>query len=426
MNVEAEARKAKEASLLCAALPRAAKDAALSAAMRALRSRSAAIFAANAADMERSRAEGLPGPLLKRLKFDEAKLDEVVSGIESLIGLDDPVGKVLSRRRIAEGMTLERVSCPLGVIGMVFESRPDALVQIAGLCLKSGNAVLLKGGSEARETNAVLAQTLLEATVGAGMPSGWLCARESRDDVKAMLGLSALIDIIIPRGSNEFVTSIMRSSSIPVMGHADGVCHVYVNGDADTAMAVKVCVDSKAQYVAVCNAAETILVDSSCAERILPPLAAALEGAKVEIRGCERTRKIVSCAPATEADWSAEYLDYIVSVKVVDGLEAAIKHVNAYGSRHTESIVSASREAAERFMSAVDAASVFWNASTRFADGYRYGLGAEVGISTSKLHARGPVGMEGLLIYKWKLYGSGDAVADFSAGKRKFDFKELA
>jgi glutamate-5-semialdehyde dehydrogenase len=425
MNVENEASKAKEASLACATLDRKTKDAALQAAASALEANSSGIFAANAADMERSSSEGLAEPLLKRLKFDGKKLNEVVKGIESLISLPDPVGRILEKREIAQGMILEKVSCPLGVVGMVFESRPDALVQIAGLCLKSGNAVLLKGGHEARETNALLARTVLGATTDAGMPPGWLVNLESREDVDAMLGLSRYLDMIIPRGSNEFVKSVMRKSAIPVMGHADGICHVYVHADARADMAVKICLDSKTQYVAVCNAAETILVDSGAASEILPPLKEALEGAGVEIRGCERTRAIIDCVAATEADWGREYLDYIVSVKIVDGLEEAIRHVNEYGSRHTDAIVTSSRKAAERFMAAVDSSSVFWNASTRFADGYKYGLGAEVGISTSKLHARGPVGMEGLLIYKWKLYGSGDIVSDFSEGRRDFSFREI-
>jgi glutamate-5-semialdehyde dehydrogenase len=425
MNVEDEARKAKEASLACAVLDSKTKDSALGATASALVSRSREIFAANEADMERSASEGLAQPLLKRLKFDEKKLSEVVKGIESLISLPDPAGRILARREIAPGMVLEKASCPLGVIGMVFESRPDALVQIAGLCLKSGNAVLLKGGREAKETNSILARTILDASTGAGMPQGWLVNMETREDVDAMLGLSKYVDIIIPRGSNEFVKSVMRKSAIPVMGHADGICHVYVHVDADADMAVRICLDSKAQYVAVCNAAETILVDARAAPLILPRLKESLEGAGVEIRGCERTRALIDCDRATEEDWGREYLDYIVSVKIVDGLEEAIKHINAYGSRHTDAIVTSSREAAERFMAAVDSSSVFWNASTRFADGYKYGLGAEVGISTSKLHARGPVGMEGLLIYKWKLYGSGDIVADFAEGRRDFSFKEI-
>jgi glutamate-5-semialdehyde dehydrogenase len=425
MMVDEAARAAKRASLDCAVLSRQVKDGALSEVAAALTQEAPRIFAANTEDIERARADSLPQPLLKRLRFDQRKLDEVVAGLHSLAALEDPVGRVLARRELAEGMLLEKVACPLGVIGMVFESRPDALVQIAGLCLKSGNAVLLKGGREARATNAILASTISAAGMKAGMPDSWLVNLETREDVDAMIRLSGLVDIIIPRGSNEFVRSIMARSAIPVMGHADGVCHVYVHADADTGMAVKVCLDSKTQYVAVCNAAETFLVDAACAERIIPPLALALNTAGVEIRGCPRVRDIVSCAPADEEDWTAEYLDYIVSIKVVDGLEEAVRHINTYGSHHTDAIVSSSRQAAERFMAAVDSASVFWNASTRFADGYRYGLGAEVGISTSKLHARGPVGMEGLLIYKWKLYGSGDLVADFAEGRRAFAFREL-
>jgi glutamate-5-semialdehyde dehydrogenase len=425
VNVSLAAAAAKSASILCAGLSGEAKNLALGAISSELKRRSADIFAANGRDLERARSESLASPLEKRLNFDQRKLDEVLAGIESLIGLDDPVGRVLARRELAPGMLLSQVSCPIGVIGMVFESRPDALVQIAGLCLKSGNAVLLKGGREARETNAMLSTVINEAAVRAGVPSGWLHNMESREDVDAMLGLNGLIDLIIPRGSNEFVRSIMSRSSIPVMGHADGICHVYVHGDADTDMAVGVCVDSKTQYVAVCNAAETLLIHSQAAERVLPPLALALRGNGVEIRGCPRVRSRIECAEANEEDWRTEYLDYIVSIKIVDSIEEAVEHVNRYGSHHTDAIVSSSKEAAEHFMAMVDSASVFWNASTRFADGFKYGLGAEVGISTSKLHARGPVGMDGLLIYKWKLYGSGDKVADFAEGKRAFAHKEL-
>lgn len=425
MNVEQCARDARAASLKLASASREARDAALSAIKTALKARSKELFAANAADLERSAAEGLAAPLLKRLKFDETKLDEVLAGLDSLSKMKDPLGRILSARELSPGLVLRQVSCPLGVIGMIFESRPDALVQIAGLCLKSGNAVLLKGGREASLTNASLAAVIQEASVGAGMPSGWLANLESREDVNAMLGLSEYIDLLIPRGSNQFVKYIMDHSDIPVMGHADGICHVYLHEDADQEMAVRVCVDSKTQYVAVCNAAETLLVHSAAAGRILPALAHALAEKKVEIRGCERTRRIIDCVPATEVDWRTEYLDYTLSIKVVDSLDQAIAHINEYGSGHTDAIVTASLEAAERFMNEVDSADVFWNASTRFSDGFKFGLGAEVGISTSKLHARGPVGLEGLCSYKWKIYGSGQIVADFAEGRAAFTHREL-
>jgi glutamate-5-semialdehyde dehydrogenase len=294
------------------------------------------------------------------------------------------------------------------------------------LCLKSGNAVLLKGGSEAARTNRILADTITAAAAKAGLPNGWLGLLETRADVTEMLALDNDIDLIIPRGSNEFVRHIMDNTHIPVLGHADGICHVYIDQAADPQMAVRVSVDSKCQYVAVCNAAETVLVHAGCAPAILPDLQKALEARGVEIRGCQATRQIIDVRPAIEADWATEYLDLIVSIKVVPDLQAAVDHINRYGSGHTDVIVSADRNQAIRFMDAVDSADLFWNASSRFSDGYRFGLGAEVGISTNKIHARGPMGMEGLLLYQWRLMGKGHVVADYSGEKAKpFTHKKL-
>ena len=381
---------------------------------------------ANEQDLVAAEQDNLAAPLLKRLKFDEGKIAQVVAGIESLIGLDDPVGKTLSGTELDAGLELFKVSCPIGVIGVVFESRPDALVQISTLCLKSGNSVLLKGGSEAANTNRVLAEIIAEASEEAGLPAGWIQLLQTRQDVAEMLALEEHIDLLIPRGSNEFVRYIMSNTNIPVLGHADGICHVYVDGDADLDMAVNVAVDSKCQYVAVCNAAETLLVDSRIAEAFLPKVKTALEQKNVELRGCEKTASIIDVKPATEEDWSTEYLDYILSIRVVDGLEAAIDHINRYGSGHTDCIVTADNSVAERFMALVDSGNVFWNCSTRFSDGYRYNLGAEVGISTNKIHARGPVGLEGLLIYKWRLSGAGQIVADYSGpSARQFTHKKI-
>jgi len=419
------ARKAKSAAIFLSALESDTKNAALSQIAEALKSRSAEIVAANKQDLSAAQKNNLAAPLLKRLKFDEEKIGQVVAGIESLIALDDPVGKTLAATELDAGLNLYKVSCPIGVIGVVFESRPDALVQISTLCLKSGNAVLLKGGSEAARTNRILAETVAEASEKAGLPKGWIQLLETREDVAQMLALDEHIDLVIPRGSNEFVRYIMNNTNIPVLGHAEGICHVYVDGDADVQMAVSIAVDSKCQYVAVCNAAETLLVDGKIAGKFLPKVKAALEERGVELRGCERTASIIDVRPATEADWSTEYLDYILSVKVVDGMDEAIEHINHYGSKHTDAIVTADRKKAERFMALVDSANVFWNCSTRFSDGFRYGLGAEVGISTSKIHARGPVGLEGLVIYKWKLLGTGQIVADYSEGRKKFTHKRL-
>ncbi len=426
MKISERAAAAKAASIRLGAVKTEAKNAALTEIAKALEQNGAKIIQANQRDLEAAQTGGLAAPLLKRLKFDEGKLADVCAGIHSLIKLPDPVGKTLSAIEMDEGLELYRVSCPIGVIGVVFESRPDALVQISTLCLKSGNAVLLKGGSEARHTNRHLADTIARAAEAAGMPAGWIHLLETRQDVAEMLALDEQINLVIPRGSNEFVRHVMNNTNIPVLGHSDGICHVYVDADAEIDMAVRVTVDSKCQYVAVCNAAETLLVDADVAPAFLPKVQAALEACGCRLKGCERTRAIILIKPATEEDWSTEYLDYILSIKVVDGLDAAIDHINRYGSGHTDTIVTADREKAERFMNLVDSADVFWNASTRFSDGYRYGLGAEVGISTSKIHARGPVGLDGLVIYKWKLLGKGQVVADYTGpNARKFTHKKL-
>ena len=323
------------------------------------------------------------------------------------------------------GLNLYRVSCPIGVIGVIFESRPDALVQISSLCLKSGNAVLLKGGSEARETNRALYTLIKEASEKAGLPAGWIQLLETRQDVAEMLGLDEYIDLIIPRGSNAFVRHIMDHSNIPVMGHADGICHVYVDRGADIDMAVDIAVDAKVQYVAVCNAMETLLVHDSIADQYLPRLKEAMDDKGVALVGCEKTRAIIDVPPATEADWDTEHLSLKLSVKVVESLETAIEHINRHGSGHTDSIVTPDEDAARRFLSLVDAANVFWNCSTRFSDGYVFGLGAEVGIATGKIHARGPVGMEGLLIYKYKLLGSGQTIHPYAAGEKHYTHKKI-
>jgi len=402
------------------------KNEALAEISRELKKRSSEIVRANKKDTDRSVQEGLPSPLLKRLKFDERKIADVCEGIESLIRLPDPVGKTLNARELDKGLELYQVSCPIGVIGMIFESRPDALVQIATLCLKSGNGVILKGGSEALETNKVLTDIIHTASVDAGLPEGWISLAGTRKDVMEMLELDDSIDLLIPRGSNSFVRYIMENTSIPVLGHADGICHLFIDKDADVSMAVELTDDSKTQYVAVCNALETLLVDAGIAEDFLPILKKRMDEKHVELRGCERTKKIINVVDAVEQDWKTEYLDYILSIKIVNSLEEAISHINTYGSGHTDGIVTADKEKALTFMNSVDSADVFWNASTRFADGYRFGLGAEVGISTNKIHARGPVGLEGLVIYKWKLIGNGHKVADYSGTNcRTYTHKEL-
>ena len=426
MTTIALVHRAKQTALTLATLSTDAKNAALNAIAEALLAEAPAILAANAGDLSQAREDGLGGPLLKRLTFDQAKLDGVVAGVRSLVSLPDPVGVTLAATELDKGLDLYKVSCPIGVIGVIFEARPDALVQIATLCLKSGNAAVLKGGSEALRTNRELARVIREASAAAGLDPEWLQLLETRADVGEMLKLDDDIDLIIPRGSNAFVKYIMEHSAIPVMGHADGICHVYVDRDADPDMAVRVTVDAKAQYVSVCNAAETLLVHAAIAPSLLPRLAVALREAHVRLLGCERTRRLVpDMEPAADSDWDTEYLDYILSVKVVDSLDEAIDHINTHGSGHTDVIVTQSEPTAAAFLSRVDSADVFWNCSSRFADGFRFGLGAEVGISTNKLHARGPVGLEGLVIYKWLLKGHGQIVADYAEGRSHFTHRPL-
>jgi len=427
MNILELAAAAKAASVRLAAAKAELKNKALAEIAAGLKAHSAQIISANKDDLTDAAKNNVAAPLQKRLRFDEGKIADVVAGIESLTKLDDPVGKTISATELDKGLELYKVSCPIGVIGVIFESRPDALVQISTLCLKSGNAVLLKGGSEAAATNRILARVIAEASEKAGLPKGWIQLLETRQDVVQMLKLDEYIDLIVPRGSNEFVRYIMNNTNIPVLGHADGICHVYVDGAADLDMAVNIVVDSKCQYVAVCNAAETLLVDERIAKDFLPKIKAAFEAHNVEIRGCERTLAIIEAKPAGDADWSTEYLDNIISIKVVAGLDEAIDHINRYGSNHTDAIVTGDRDKACRFMDLVDSAGVFWNCSTRFSDGYRYGLGAEVGISTNKLHARGPVGLEGLVLYKYRLFGTGQVVADYAGknAKKKFSHRKI-
>lgn len=425
MEIIQAAKKARAAAIQLAAIDGSIKNQALHAISEALLENVERIKAANAIDLKNSEEQGLEAPLMKRLKFAEEKVQDVVDGIKSLIELEEPVGKVQMQTELDEGLILTRIACPIGVIGVIFESRPDALVQISTLGLKSGNAVLLKGGSEAKETNRILFEIIKEASIKAGIPDGWIVLLESREDVNQILGMDEYIDLLIPRGSNAFVSYIMKNTNIPVMGHADGICHVYIDEAADIDLAVDIVVDSKTQAVAVCNALETLLVQKDIASKVLPVLKQSLEAKGVTIKGCERTQKLIDVQFAGEEDWKTEYLDYILSIKIVDNLEEAIGHINTYGSGHTDCIVTKNEEAAEKFMMLVDSGNVFHNASTRFSDGFRYGFGAEVGISTSKLHARGPVGLEGLLIYKYRLIGHGQVVNDYATRKKVFTHKRL-
>ena len=410
----------REAALTLAAADIDLRNRALLAMAKVLNARKDEIFTANEADVAEATADGLAAPLLKRLAFREEKLAAVTEGLEALAALPDPIGQTTYARELTDGLKLYRVACPIGVIGVIFESRPDALVQIASLALKSGNAVLLKGGREALRTNQVLCDCLREAAAEVGLPADFAQLLTTRDDVAAMLKEDDLIDLIIPRGSNAFVRYIMDNSRIPVLGHADGICHVYVDKSADLDMAVSISVDSKAQNVSVCNAMETLLVHKDVAAAFLPKLLPAMQAKNVRLLGDEAVQAIIPVEPATEEDWATEYLDYTLSIRVVNDLSAAIDHINHYGSGHTDCIVTEDVSAAQTFMTRVDSAGVYHNVSTRFADGFVYGFGAEVGIATGKIHARGPMGLEGLTTYKYKLLGSGQLMAEMKSGTRKY------
>lgn len=424
MDYKKTAADIKADSFKMAALSREIRDRALRNMIDALSAHKAEIFAANAEDRKQAAANQLPIPIQNRLKFDEHKLSDCISGMEDLIAMEDPLFQELLKRKLDDDLTLVKTTCPIGVIGVIFESRPDALVQITSLCVKSGNCAILKGGSEAARTNRALFDLLYQAGIQAGLPRGFAALIEDRAGIDELLKCHESVDLIIPRGSNQFVQYIMANSKIPVMGHADGVCHVYVDKDADLRKAVPIVIDSKTQYSAACNAAETLLVHRDTAKDFLPALAEAA-GASIEFRGDTDAQALMGCKPASEEDFETEYLDAILSVKLVDSLAEAVDHINHYGSHHTDCIVTENPKAARRFMSDVDSAGVYQNCSTRFADGFRYGFGAEVGISTGKLHARGPVGLDGLVTYKYKLFGNGQIVADYACGVRSFKFEDM-
>jgi glutamate-5-semialdehyde dehydrogenase len=377
------------------------------------------IQAANERDVSEAKEHKIGDALIKRLVFDEQKLNEVILGLEQVAALTDPVGKVLQRRLLDDGLVLEQISVPIGVIGMIFESRPDALVQIVGLCIKSGNAIILKGGSEANRTNLALVESIRRSSRGSAIGDEYITLLESRSDVKEMLEMDEDIDLLIPRGSNAFVTYVMENTTIPVLGHSDGICHLYIDKQADLKKALPIIIDAKTQYPAACNAIETLLLHASLADEFLPTVGKALKEANVTIRGDERTQALIECIPLKEGDYLNEYLALELNIRVVDSLKEAIEHIETYGSHHTDAIVSEDSEAIRRFFIEVDSADVFANCSTRFADGFRFGFGAEVGISTTKIHARGPVGLDGLMSSKYLLSGSGQIVATYSGRHAK-------
>ena len=418
-DIDAICLAARSAALALAPLTNEVRNRTLAAMADAIDENLSSIIEANAEDAAAAEplvASGeMSEPLLRRLELSERKVAQMADGVRAVAALPDPLGVARMATLLDEELTLRRVTCPLGVVAAVFESRPDALVQIASLCLKSGNASILKGGREAAHTNRLMSGLLRDAAASSGdVPADALQLVEAREDVQALLSRDDAVDLLIPRGSNEFVRYIKERSNIPVLGHADGICHLYVDEAADTEMAVRLAFDAKTQYPAVCNAIETLLVHEKKAGEFLPLAAEALKEKGVAIRGCDATRTILANAgAATEEDWETEYLDLILSVRVVESLAQAVDHINRYGSRHTDAIVTADEAAARTFLSRVDAASVMWNASTRLADGFRYGFGAEVGIATDKIHARGPVGLEGLVTYKYQLEGNGHLVSDY-------------
>ncbi len=424
MSIRDDARKMKLKAPYMANASIEDRNKALRMISEALKAGADKIFAANAEAMAEAEKNGVPGAVLKRLKFDEGKLKASTDGIESLIGIEDPIGRITLHRQLDEGLVLTRISCPIGVIGVIFEARPDAMIQIASLCIKSGNCAILKGGKETKQTNKEIFALIHEAVKSAGLPEECLYQATSHSEIDELLDCYGDVDLIIPRGSNAFVRYIMDNTRIPVMGHADGICHIYVDKAADQNMALKIITDAKIQYTAACNAVETILVHKDIADEFLPKLNDSMGKVGVTLKGDSATREIIPVDAIGEEGY-IEYLSLMASVKVVDDVVEAVTHINSHGSHHTDAIITEDDTAASQFMQLTDSAGVYRNCSTRFADGFRYGFGAEVGISTSKLHARGPVGLDGLMTYKYMLNGSGQIVDDYAKGVREFRFRDL-
>jgi len=427
MSIIEIAQKTRASARKLAVLSAGAKNQAIEAIAKALEAAAADILAANAADCKAAEADGIAKPLYDRLKLDESKLKSAIAGVRDVAKLPDPIGAVQIHRELDAGLILKRVTCPLGVLGIIFEARPEALIQIVSLAIKSGNGVILKGGKEAVRSCETLTKVIHQALAETAVNPAAVQLLTTREETIELLKMDEYVDLIIPRGSNSFVRFVQENTRIPVLGHADGICHLYADKAADIQKAVEISVDAKTQYPAACNAIETLLVHRDIAPIFLPAVAQALQQKQVELRGDELTRRILeNIAEATETDWSTEYSDLILSIKIVDSVEEAINHINTYGSRHTDVIVTEDSEAAETFLNGVDAAGVYHNCSTRFADGFRYGFGAEVGISTQQMPPRGPVGLEGLITYKYRVVGDGHIAASY-VGKdaREFTHREL-
>ncbi len=420
LSLSTIAQQTQQAARGLAQLSGEKKNEIIEAIAQALEAAAEDIIQANQQDLEAAQKDNLAKPLYGRLKLDETKLKGAIQGVRSVAGLPDPTGHVTINRELDDGLVLKRIACPLGVLGIIFESRPDAVMQISTLAIKSGNGVILKGGREAIRSCTALVEAIRQGIATAGQNPDAVQLLTTREETNALLALDKYVDLIIPRGSNSFVQYVQNNTRIPVLGHADGICHLYVDEAVDVAAASAIAVDAKAGYPSACNAIETLLVHRAIAAEALPVIAKALQAEGVELRGDRTTKEILpDIAAATEEDWATEYSDLILAVRVVDSLEAAIDHISTYGSRHTEAICTTNQAAADTFMAQIDAAGVYHNCSTRFADGFRYGFGAEVGISTQKMPPRGPVGLEGLVTYKYQLEGNGHIVATYSGENAK-------
>lgn len=408
-NIGVQARAASHAMR---GMTRAVKDEALRTIAARLRDNRPRLQEENAKDLVQGKANGLSDALLDRLELTDARIDAMAEGLEVVAGLPDPVGDIVSQTVHPNGLRIAQIREAIGVVGIIYESRPNVTADAAALCLKSGNACILRGGSEAIHSNVAIAEIFIEGAEAAGVPQNavQIITTTDRAAVGEMLKLDQYIDVIVPRGGKGLISRILDESRIAVVAHLDGICHTYIHSDADLDMAVKVSVDAKLQRPSVCNAMETLLVHRDVAQSHLPAIAKALKEGGCELRGCERTREIIECAPATEEDWGTEYLDTILSIKIVDSLDEAIDHINSYGSHHSDAIITESYAASETFLSRIDSATVYVNASTRFTDGFQFGLGAEIGISTNKLHCRGPMALKELTTMKYVIRGDGQTI----------------
>ena len=420
------AAKTRLAAQKLGILSTAEKNQAIEAVAQALEAAASEIITANEADCLAAEAEGIAKPLYNRLKFDTTKLKSTIAGLRDVAKLSDPVGVVQIHRELDRGLILKRITCPLGVLGVIFEARPEAVIQISALAIKSGNGVILKGGKEAINSCQALVKAIRQGLSQTAIDPDAVQLLTTREEILELLRLDNYVDLIIPRGSNSFVKFVQDNTRIPVLGHAEGICHIYIDKLADIKKAIAITIDAKTQYPAACNAVETLLVHQDIAPGFLLEAVTALQAKNVELRGDDQTLKIVNIKPATAEDWSTEYSDLILSIKIVGNLEEAIAHINTYGSGHTDAIITEDQATANTFLNQVDGAGVFHNCSTRFADGFRYGFGAEVGISTQQMPPRGPVGLEGLVTYKYQVVGDGHIVETYSGSNAKpFTHRDL-